>query len=63
MAALTKSWVSSVGIVMGYGLEGRDSIPDGNNIFSSPSPALRATRPLIQWVSRAISSGSKAAGA
>jgi hypothetical protein len=47
---------------MGYGLEGRDLIPGRGIIFlfsTTFRPALRPTRPPIQWVKGDLSPGVK----
>jgi hypothetical protein len=44
---------SSIGIAKGYGLDGRDSIPDSGNIFpfsTKSKPALGTNQSPIQWV-------------
>jgi hypothetical protein len=59
---------SSVGIALGYRLDGVLGFDSrwGPGIFlltSASRPALGPTQPPIQWVSGALSLGSKAAGA
>jgi hypothetical protein len=52
-----RSWDRSVGIIMGYGLDGRSSIPGRDNRFLSTAvsrPTLGITQPHIQWVSGAL---------
>jgi hypothetical protein len=42
-----KSWDNSVGVAIGYGLDGRDSIIGGGNVsFSSPQRPVRFWGPL-----------------
>jgi hypothetical protein len=55
---------SSVGIAMGYGLDGRGSIRgEGKKFFfSSSTPALEPTHHSIQWVPGVISLGVKRPG-
>jgi hypothetical protein len=53
---------SSVGIVTGYGLDGRGSIPGRDKIFLfsiASRPALGPTQRPIQWVPGALSPGKK----
>jgi hypothetical protein len=50
--------IISVAVATGYGLDGRDSIPDRGKIFLfsiASRPPLRLTHSLIQWVRQAIS--------
>jgi hypothetical protein len=49
---MDRSRESSVGIAMGYGLDGRSSIPGrGKGFFSIPQGLDRPTHPRIQWIS------------
>jgi hypothetical protein len=60
-----KSRDSSVGIAMGYGLEGQGPIPGRSKIFlltAESRTALRPTRHPIQWVPRALSQRVKRLG-
>ena len=41
---------SSVGIVTDFGLGGPGSNPGGDEIFRPSRPALRPTKPTLQWV-------------
>jgi hypothetical protein len=62
---LLKSRDISVGIVTGYGLDGRGSIPGRGKIFLfsiASRPVLRPTQPPIKWVPGAISLGVKRPG-
>jgi hypothetical protein len=48
----------SIGIMTGYGLDGRGSITDRVKIFlysTASIPALRPTRRIIQWIPGALS--------
>jgi hypothetical protein len=50
----------SVGVAMGYGLDGRCSIPGRQEIFrysTAFTPALGSTQPPIQWMPGALSPG------
>jgi hypothetical protein len=56
------SWDRSVGLVMGYGLDGLCSIPSSARFFSSPQCPGRLwglTQPPVQWVLGALSPGVK----
>jgi hypothetical protein len=56
-------WDSSVGIVTGYGLYGRGSIPGKGKIFllsTESRPALGPTQFPIQWVAKGSFPGGKA---
>jgi hypothetical protein len=62
---LKRSRNSSVGIVMGYGLDGRVSIPGrSKRFFSFPvsRPVLGPTQPIIQWVHGTLSMEVKRPG-
>jgi hypothetical protein len=61
MPFIEQSWVGTVGIVMGYGLEGWGSIPGRGKIFlfTASRPTLGTIQPSIQWVPVAISLGVK----
>jgi hypothetical protein len=52
---------STVCIATGYGLDGRGSNPGRSKISSSTQRPGRPTKPPIQWVSRDLSPGGKAA--
>jgi hypothetical protein len=57
--------VSEVGIVTGYGTDGRGSIPGRGNIFlfsTASRPAMGPTQPLIQKVPRALFQRAKRSG-
>jgi hypothetical protein len=41
---------SSVGIATGYGLDGPESNPGGDEIFRPSRPALGSTQPSVKWV-------------
>ena len=41
---------SSVGIAVGYGLEGPGSNPGGDEILRLSRPALGPTQPPVKWV-------------
>jgi hypothetical protein len=59
------SWDSSVGIVTGYGLDCRGSVPDRGEIilFSIASrPTFGPTQPPIKWIPGAPSPGVKRPG-
>ena len=43
--------VSSVGIAIDYGLDGPGSNTGGDEIFRLSRPALRTTKPPVQWES------------
>jgi hypothetical protein len=47
---------------MGYGLDGRGSIPCGNKVFFSSLSLLGPNQPPIQWVPGAVSSRVKRQG-
>jgi hypothetical protein len=57
---------SSVGIAKGYGLDGRDSVPDGDKVFVLYSSASRSavgpTQSAIHRVSGTLSPGIKRPG-
>jgi hypothetical protein len=56
---------SSVGIPIGYELDGRVSIPGRDKFllyFTASRPTLRFTQPPIQWVLEALSPGVKRQG-
>jgi hypothetical protein len=65
MISLLVSRDNSVHIAMGYGMEGRGSIPGRGKTFSLFPAVFRTTlgptQPLTQWVARALSPGGKAA--
>jgi hypothetical protein len=65
MYTLDESWISSVVIVTGYGLDGWSLIPGRGKIFLfsiASNPALGSTQPPIQWVLEALSPGVKLLG-
>jgi hypothetical protein len=58
-----RSWDSSVGIVMGYRLDGPGSVPGSDfSLLHSVQTDSGATQPRIQWVPGALPLKGKAAG-